>query len=112
MADSVIKLETAAGTFNTVFAAIPGKIRTDTWDWASRACKVSDFLPLSQDKVAIYLISRRGAIADIQAGRFADAIAKCRLEWASLPGAGYGQHENGLAQLQAAYQAAGGQVVA
>ncbi len=100
-------LSDAAGRYQ-IMAAIPGKIRTDTWHWASGACKVTDFLPLSQVKDAIYLISRRGAIADIQAGRFADAVTKCRAEWASLPGAGYGQHENGLAQLQAAYQAAGG----
>ena len=44
----------------------------------------------------------------MRAGRFADAVAKCKKEWASLPGAGYGQRENSLATLQAAYLDAGG----
>lgn len=41
-------------------AAIPGRIKTSTWDWASRACGASDFSPAAQDKVAVYLITRRG----------------------------------------------------
>lgn len=79
----------AAGRYQ-IMAAIPGRIKTDTWDWASRACGVLDFSPSAQDKVAVYLITRRGALADIQAGRLGDAITKYRKEWASLPGAGYG----------------------
>ncbi|ANN71563.1 glycoside hydrolase family 104 protein [Bordetella bronchialis] len=101
----------AAGRYQ-IMAGIPGKIKTDTWDWASRAVGVTDFSPLSQDRVAIYLIKRRGALADIQAGRFADAVRKCRQEWASLPGAGYGQRENSMGQLIAVYQVAGGEVCA
>jgi muramidase (phage lysozyme) len=99
----------AAGRYQ-IMAAIPGKIRTDTWDWASRACKVTDFSPESQDQVALYLIARRGALPFIQSGRLAEAIAKCRPEWASLPGAGYGQHENSFEQLKAVYQVAGGEI--
>jgi len=44
----------------------------------------------------------------VEAGRVADAIDKCRLEWASLPGAGYGQPERKLAALIDAYTNAGG----
>jgi len=36
----------AAGRYQTM-AAIPGRIKTDTWDWASRACGVRDFSPES-----------------------------------------------------------------
>lgn len=97
----------AAGRYQ-VMAAIPGKIKTDTWDWASRACGVSDFSPAAQDKVAVYLITRRGALADIEAGRLADAITKCRKEWASLPGAGYGQREHKFEALRAQYLLHGG----
>jgi muramidase (phage lysozyme) len=67
-----------------------------------------DFSPAAQDAIALQQIRERGALADIEAGRFADAIAKCRNIWASLPGAGYGQNENTLAYLQAAFTKAGG----
>lgn len=97
----------AAGRYQ-IMAAIPGRIRTDTWDWASKAARVTDFSPLSQDKVAIYLIKRRGALDDIRAGRFDEAVAKCAKEWASLPGAGYGQREHSINQLRDVYVAAGG----
>ena len=89
-------------------AAIPGRIKTDTLDWASRACGVSDFSPAAQDKVAVYLITRRGALRDIEAWRLADAITKCRKEWASLPGAGYGQREHKFQALREQYLSHGG----
>ena len=98
----------AAGRYQ-IMAAIPGKIKTDTWDWASRACHVLDFSPLSQDIVCIYLIKRRqNALDDILAGRFDVAVSKCRQEWASLPGAGYGQREHAIEQLRAVYLLNGG----
>lgn len=97
----------AAGRYQ-IMAAIPGRIRTDTWDWASKAAKVTDFSPLSQDKVAIYLVKRRGALDDVRAGRFDEAVAKCAKEWASLPGAGYGQREHAIHKLRDVYVAAGG----
>ncbi|MBY4945401.1 glycoside hydrolase family 104 protein [Cupriavidus respiraculi] len=100
-------LSDAAGRYQ-IMAAIPGKIRTDTWDWASRACGVADFTPESQDKVAVYLVARRGALDDLQKGKFADAVRKCRHEWASLPGAGYGQREHRLELLLERYIAFGG----
>lgn len=73
---------------------------------------LSNFGPANQDRIALQLIRECAALADIQAGRFAAAAHKCRSRWASLPGAGYGQNENSLATLQAAYVAAGGKVVA
>lgn len=100
-------LSNAAGRYQ-IMAAVPGKIRTDTWDWASRACGVSDFSPRSQDIVAAYLVKRRGALPDLLAGRFAEAVRKCRQEWASLPGAGYGQREHRLETLRDVYLAHGG----
>lgn len=81
-------------------------------DWAHYRSQLGlpDFSPASQDKWALQLIRERGALPDIEAGRFADAVAKCRNLWASLPGAGYGQRENKLAVLQAAFINAGGKV--
>jgi muramidase (phage lysozyme) len=69
---------------------------------------LTDFGPLSQDRVAIQQIRERNALGDITAGHFESAVSKVSNIWASLPGAGYGQHENQLDQLRAAYVAAGG----
>lgn len=81
-----------------------------TWDEIRASLDLPDFSPASQDAAAIALIRRRGALADVKAGRFAVAVEKCKKEWASLPGAGYGQHENTLARLQSAYTVAGGYI--
>lgn len=97
----------AAGRYQ-IMAAIDGLIRTDTWDWASHAAGVTDFSPAAQDRVALELIRRRGALDDVDAGRFDAAAAKCAAEWASLPGAGYGQHENALLALRTKFVALGG----
>ena len=68
-----------------------------------------DFGPESQDAIAIQQIRECGALPDIEAGNFADAVAKCAHIWASLPGANYpGQRMNVIATLQTAYVAAGG----
>lgn len=67
-----------------------------------------DFSPLSQDLIALQQIRERRALPDIQAGRIPEAIEKCRNIWASLPGAGYGQHEHKLERLIAHYLASGG----
>ena len=70
-----------------------------------------DFSPDSQDKIAVQLIKECKALNDIEAGRFDVAVNKCRSRWASLPGAGYGQHENTLAGLEKIYVGAGGVVI-
>lgn len=69
---------------------------------------LSDFSPMSQDLIAIQQIRECRALPDIEAGRFEVAISKCRHIWASLPGAGYGQHENSLSALAAVYLKSGG----
>jgi muramidase (phage lysozyme) len=67
-----------------------------------------DFSPASQDAIAVQQIRERGALADIEAGRFVAAIAKCSSCWASLPGSPYGQHTNDLADLRRVFVKAGG----
>lgn len=84
------------------------QILARTYDDLSSRLRLYDFTPETQDRMARALINGRGALLDIAAGRFATAVGKCRNLWASLPDAGYGQHENTLAALQAAYVAAGG----
>ena len=41
---------------------------------------------------------------DIETGDFARAVHKVRNIWASLPGAGYNQHEQKLTDLERAYR--------
>lgn len=72
--------------------------------------KLPDFGPDSQDKIAIQLIKECKALNDIYAGRIHSAVYKCRSRWASLPGAGYGQHEQKIEKLIAVFKEAGGVV--
>lgn len=81
-----------------------------TWDSLRDKLNLPDFGPDSQDAAALELVRQRGALADVQAGRVTDAITKCAPIWASLPGAGYAQHENKLSALVAQYSAAGGSI--
>lgn len=78
------------------------------FDAYKRQLHLIDFSPATQDAIALQQIKECRAIQDIEAGRFDDAISKCARIWASLPGAGYGQHENKITDLRAAYLNAGG----
>lgn len=80
------------------------------WDAYRKQLGLKDFTPINQDRVALQQIKERRALDDIKAGRFAEAVAKCRNIWASFPGAGYGQHEHKLESLVQAYKRAGGEV--
>ncbi len=80
------------------------------WPHYRKALNLPDFGPDAQDAWAYALINECRAVSLVEAGRFAEAVHACCSRWASLPGAGYGQHENSLAKLEAAYQAAGGVV--
>lgn len=81
------------------------------FDAYKKQLKLKDFSPESQDAIALQQIRERNAIGDIVAGRFDSAVAKVSNIWASLPGAGYGQHENKIERLRLAYSNAGGVVV-
>lgn len=78
------------------------------FDAYSNLLGLKDFSPLSQDLIAIQQIKECGAHKLIEQGRIAEAIRKVKNIWASLPGAGYGQHENRLVDLVATYERAGG----
>lgn len=92
-------VSTAAGRYQLI---------KGTWLRAKRALELPDFGPASQDAAAVWLIDLRGALPDVRAGRVEQAIAKCRREWASLPGAGWQQAERRLEDLLVAYGNAGG----
>ena len=87
----------AAGRYQILFR---------TFDNLATALRISDFRPETQDRCAIELIRQRGALDYVKVGRIELAISICSKEWASLPGAGYGQHENRLGNLLSEYHTA------
>ena len=58
-----------------------------TWGDVEAQYSMPDFSPRSQDAGAVARLIYRGALEDVLAGRFAAAVARCRHEWTSLPGA-------------------------
>jgi lysozyme len=90
---------TAAGAYQILYR---------TWVPTAAAYGLTDFSPASQDVAAVALIKGRGALADVIAGRFDTAIAKCNKEWASLPGSPYGQPTLTLDRAHAVLVMAGG----
>lgn len=82
------------------------------YDAYKKSLGLKDFSPLSQDLIAIQQIRERKALQLIHAGQLEQAVRQVRNIWASLPGAGYGQHEHKLDNLLAAYRKAGGTVAA
>ena len=95
-------VSTAAGAF---------QINKPTWQRVRGKLGLSDFSPASQDAAALELIREKGALADVRAGRVAEAVGKVRKVWASLPGAGYGQRQVALSSFINDYANAGGAVV-
>lgn len=90
---------TAAGRYQFLFKY---------WNYYQRTLQLEDFGHDCQDRWALALIRECKASDDVDAGRFDQAVEKCRSRWASLPGAGYNQHENSLTSLREAYEEAGG----
>ena len=100
----------AAGAYQFMAVSpIPGgSTRVNTWDRLQSKLGLPDFSPASQDAAAVELIREAGALGDVRAGRFDEAVAKVRGIWASLPGAGYAQPEKSLETLRLAFLNAGG----
>ncbi len=101
-------IEWAPGRYST--AAGRYQILSRYWPHYRDQLGLADFGPVNQDRYAIQQIREQRALSDVHAGRIPTAIGKCRNIWASLPGAGYGQHEHTLDTLIAAYRTAGGAV--
>lgn len=79
-----------------------------TWDDLVKRCGLADFSPVSQDIACVALLKQCGAYNLVRLGKFDEAVHAARKIWASLPGAGYGQHEQQITKLRSAYMAAGG----
>ena len=78
------------------------------FDAYKRSLVLPDFTPASQDTIAIQQIKECRALDLIEKGDISTAISACAHIWASLPGAGYGQRENKIDALIAAYTTYGG----
>lgn len=78
------------------------------WPYYKGVLELPDFGPESQDRYAIQQFKENGALAAIQGGKFEYAVMRIAHIWASLPGAGYGQHENRMAALAAVFKSKGG----
>jgi muramidase (phage lysozyme) len=92
---------TAAGKFQVLYRY---------WTVYKTTLQLPDFGHDSQDRIALQMISECGAINDVDFGRVEVAMSKVKSRWASLPGSGYGQHENRASDLIAAYTSFGGLV--
>lgn len=79
-----------------------------TWLSVRKSLALPDFGPASQDAAAVELIRRRGALEAVKAGRFSEAVSKCRNEWASLPGNYAGQGQRSIGTLAQWFSEAGG----
>jgi muramidase (phage lysozyme) len=79
-------------------------------DWPHYKAQLSlpDFGPMSQDRWCLQLIKECRAIPAILAADLATATALCAHIWASLPGNSYGQPQNSLDMLKAAFVLNGG----
>lgn len=80
-----------------------------TWDETAQAMGLRDFSPISQDIGALGRIAWRGALSDVLAGRFVEALKKTSKEWASLPYSPYGQPVISYQTALATFKNAGGQ---
>ena len=78
------------------------------YDFYKLKLRLPDFSPESQDAIAAQLVKECHAFSNLVEGDFEGAVHKCAHIWASLPGAGYGQHENKMEALREAFIQAGG----
>jgi muramidase (phage lysozyme) len=71
---------------------------------------LDDFSPETQDALFVACLVKRDALQDVLDGRFDEAVAKCRLEWTSLPGAAESNARWTLAKARELYQQYGGRL--
>lgn len=73
------------------------------YDAYAKELGLKNFGPPAQDAIALQMIKEQKALPSIDAGNIEEAIRRCANIWASLPGAGYGQHENRMDLLLKKY---------
>ena len=83
-----------------------------TWDGLVRQYGFPSFEPQWQDAGAVGLIIGRRALEAVRSGDIRAAIALTNKEWASLPGAPYGQRTEALDRVLLEYRKWGGTLTA
>lgn len=68
------------------------QITRTTYNDVAPKLGITDFSPESQDRIAIELIRRGGALQDVESGNYGAAINKLGGTWASLPSSPYAGH--------------------
>lgn len=76
-----------------------------TWNTASKELGLKDFSPENQDRAAVYLMLKSGAIPYIQSNDIAGALGKLNSVWTSLPGSVEGGKHHALRSPQFALAA-------
>ena len=69
------------------------QITAQTYDDFAPQLGITDFSPTSQDTLALAIIDKEGALADVDAGNWKGAIDRLGKRWASLPSSSYPQHK-------------------
>lgn len=91
------------------FACGAAQFIPSTWRELANKYGFTGFTPPEQDEGYVGCLVKRGALDDVLAGRFETALAKCRLEWTSLPGAAENRNLNWtVASARSLYQSYGG----
>lgn len=93
---NIVGLQTKDGP-STAFGRY--QITKSTYDDIAPKLGIKDMSPASQDKMAVYLMKRAGALDDVVAGRFGNAIDKLGGTWASLPSSKYNQSKKSWAEV-------------
>ncbi|HLO50935.1 MAG TPA: glycoside hydrolase family 104 protein [Kamptonema sp.] len=75
-----------------------------TWDRFVKKIRIKNFTPANQDRAALELIREKGALEDIEAGRFEIAVSKVARVWPSLRRFGNGSLEKSMPRLKQVYQ--------
>lgn len=81
-----------------------------TWGELVQKYGFPDFSPDSQDLGYVGCLVKRHALEDVIAGRFDEAVAKCELEWTSLPGAAENHAAWNMEKARALYLKYGGKL--
>lgn len=79
-----------------------------TWAELAQRYGFEDFSPANQDLGYVGCLVKRNALEDVIAGRFDEAVAKCELEWTSLPGAAENNPSWNIEKARALYLKYGG----
>lgn len=85
---NVVGLRTKQGP-STAFGRF--QITKQTFDDIAPQYGIKDMTPANQERIAVILMNRKGALNDVVTGKTGNAISKLGGTWASLPSSKYGQ---------------------